>query len=129
MLYRHTLRSGSTSLLVTASRDRGVSRSDFTLQAFSPSGSSISLERISTTLPFSKTISGAITSRSAGGHTGWSSYGSNPQYRINIDDSTNAGRGGKKGEVRMQVTGEGDEPWNVKLLWSDGRLVHELVNH
>lgn len=132
VLYRHTLRSDNpTNLLITPSRDRGVSRSDFTIHVFSPKDSSISLERISTTLAFSQTVSGSLTSRSAGGHAGWPSYGSNPQYKVTIGDPSasngggTGGRGIKKGELRLQAGGVGDEPWNVKLIWSDGGLVHE----
>ncbi|KAI9632395.1 calpain-like protease palB/RIM13 [Dioszegia hungarica] len=126
VLYRHTIRSaGPTTLLVVPSRDRGVSRSNFTLQAFSPPGSTLSLERISTTLPFSQSVSGALTSRSAGGHAGWPSYGSNPQYKVTIGNSAASGSK-RRGNVRLQVGGEGEGPWNIKLLWSNGGLVHDV---
>lgn len=65
-----------------------------------------------------------MTSRSAGGHAGWPSYGSNPQYSITIGEPSDA-PGKRKGEVRMQVGGNEEGPWNVKLLWSDGGLVYE----
>jgi calpain-7 len=131
VLYRHTVRSTNvTHLLITPSRDRGLSRSDFTLHALGADGSSLSLDRMSNTLPFSQTVSGSLGARSAGGHAGCASYGSNPQYRITVVDAPSSGQVGtvekrEKGQVRMQVGGQGEGPWNVKMLWSEGGLVHE----
>lgn len=35
------------------------------------------------------------------------------------------GQGRMAGEVRVELQGDTGVPWNVKLLWSDGGLVHE----
>lgn len=136
---RYTPRVPQSTLLVLPSRDRGIGRTDFTLQAFASPLTAISLERIYRPLEYTTSVSGAITARSAGGHSGWSDYGINPQYRLVLGDTSPAlpngsrdtninGSGGKVAkEVRVELSGDAAVPWNVKLLWSDGGLVHEYV--
>ncbi len=117
---RHRLRS-QTSLLVLPSRDRGVGRTDFTLQVFAPAGSAVSLDRIDRPLAFSHAVEGTITTKTAGGHSGWPSYGVNPQFRLDLGSSA----GSEKAELRVELRGDAEVPWNVKVLWSAGRVVHE----
>jgi hypothetical protein len=40
------------------------------------------------------------------------------------------GNGGTAGvkEVRVELTGDAGVPWNVKILWSSGELIHEYVH-
>jgi hypothetical protein len=87
-------------------------------------------------LTYNTSVSGAITARSAGGHSGWPDYGINPQYRLTLGDiSSSAGSALTNGsakkvkEVRIELSGDTGVAWNVKLLWSKGELVHEYATY
>jgi calpain-7 len=118
---RYPLRRSRTRLLLIPSRDRGLSRTDFTLQVLSSPQTVLSLERIALSLPFLQSVAGALTSRNAGGHPGFPSFGSNPQYRVTVSAPS---RGGKA-EMRVAVRGDREVAWGVKLLWGRGELVFE----
>jgi calpain-7 len=105
-------------------RDRGLYRTDFTLQAFAPDDLSISLERISTTLPFSASIAGKLTSRNAGGHAGLPSWIDNPQFKLTVAAPQGLRRSGAD-TLRVVLQGETEMAWNVKVLWGKGELVSE----
>lgn len=98
-----------------------MDQTGFTLKAFAPASTSLSLERISRTLPFIQNISGNLTHRSAGGHPGWPSHITNPQYKMVVQPGE--GKGGFSGRIVLQ--GEKDVPWNAKLIWGRGQLVYE----
>lgn len=122
--YRHVVRRSGTSLTIMPLRDRGLYRTDFTLQAFAPDNLSINLERISTTLPFSTTITGQMTSRNAGGHAGLPSWIDNPQYKLVVAAPQGVRRAAADA-LRVVLQGETDMAWNVKVLWGKGELVSE----
>ena len=103
-------------------RDRGHLRTDFTLRAFAPAGSTLSLERIKQSLPFSWTTSNVLTSRNAGGPPSCPSWICNPQYKLVVKPHTPS-RG--KAVVRLVLQGEKGMAWNIKLLWGKGELVVE----
>jgi calpain-7 len=105
-------------------RDRGLYRTDFTLQAFAPDHLSIDLERISTTLPFSTTIKGNLTGRNAGGHAGLPSWIDNPQFKLTVAASQGSRRVAAD-KLRVMLQGDTDMAWNVKVLWGKGELVSE----
>ncbi|RSH94436.1 cysteine protease [Saitozyma podzolica] len=118
---RYPLRRSQTRLLLIPSRDRGLSRTDFSLQVLSSPQTALSFERIALSLPFSQSVAGALTSRNAGGHPGFPSFGSNPQYRVTVSAPS---RGGKA-EMRVAVRGDREVAWGVKLLWGRGELVFD----
>lgn len=139
---RYTPHSDNTTLLVLPSRDRGLGRTDFTLQSFGPTRTSLTLERIRGTLPFAQTVRGSISGKSAGGHSGHPDYGRNPQFRVVLGDGHDGRSGATNGngnghgygyvhgkkvgaEVRVGLVGDKSVPWNIKLLWSSGGVVHE----
>ncbi|WVQ83588.1 hypothetical protein IAT38_005729 [Cryptococcus sp. DSM 104549] len=122
VLARYQLRRPSSTLLIIPARDHGIFQTGFTLQALSPASTTLSLERVSRTMPFSETISGSLTSRNAGGHPGWPSHMVNPQYRLEVKPPP---RGGAvKG--RVMLYGDMEVAWNVRLLWGQGELVFDL---
>jgi calpain-7 len=121
VLVRFTPRRPNSDLTIIASRDRGIFQRDFTLQAFAPSSTQLSLERVKALLPFSYTVNGHLNSRNAGGHPGNPSHMINPQYKVVIRPDT----GKLKGVVRMVVQGDREIPWNVKLVWGNGTRVTE----
>ncbi|WVF66841.1 hypothetical protein IAT40_001583 [Kwoniella sp. CBS 6097] len=123
VLARYQLRRHESTLLVIPARDRGNFQTGFTLQAFSSRGSTISLERISRTLPFSQTISGTLNNRNTGGHPGHPTHIINPQYAITVQPPP---RGGKV-SGRIMLQGETEVAWNVRLLWGKGELVSDVT--
>lgn len=122
LLVRYQLRRPTSDLTLIPSRDRGIDQTGFTLNAFAPASISLSLERISRTLPFTQRISGNLTDRSAGGHPGWPTHMTNPQYKVVV----RPGEGKSEISGRIILHGEKDVPWNVKLIWGRGQLVYEL---
>jgi len=121
--YRHTIRKTSTSLIILPLRDRGLYRTDFTLQAFAPTGVNLSLERVSTSLPFSASLSSSLTTRNAGGHAGRPSWIDNPQYKLVVSPSQAGKRSYKP--LRIMLQGDKEMAWNAKLLWGKGELAFE----
>ncbi|WWC60071.1 uncharacterized protein I303_102634 [Kwoniella dejecticola CBS 10117] len=122
VLVRYPLRRSASSLVVIAARDRGNYQTGFTLNAYAPAGTTLSLERVSQTLPFSQVVSGTLNSRNAGGHPGHPTHLLNPQYKVTLQNSQ---RGGKV-DGRLILQGEKERAWNVKLLWGKGDLVNDI---
>ncbi|WVQ94450.1 hypothetical protein IAU59_001529 [Kwoniella sp. CBS 9459] len=120
---RYQLRRSESSLLVIPARDRGNFQTGFTVQAFASSGSVLSLERISRTLPFSQSLSGTLNSRNAGGHPGHPTHMINPQYALTIHSPPRNG----KVSGRITLQGEKEIAWNVKLLWGKGDLISDVT--
>ncbi len=120
ILLRYTPRRPNIDLLVIPARDRGVYRTNFTLQAFAPSLTHLSLERISLSLPFTQSTSGSLTKRNSGGHPGWPSWMNNPQYRMMIAPQP---RGNQAAMIHVVLSGEKEIPWHVMLLWGQGEIV------
>ena len=121
VLVRFTPRRPNSDLVIIASRDRGIFQRDFTLQAFAPPSTQVTLERVKASLPFSYTINGHLNSRNAGGHPGNPSHMINPQYRVIIRPDARK----VKGVMRMVVQGDREIPWNIKLVWANGTRVTE----
>jgi calpain-7 len=119
---RYKIRRSSTTLLIVPSRDRGIYRTDFTLEAFASFGSDLRLTRINQSLPFTQLIPGSLTTRNAGGNPGWPSWMQNPQYKLVI--SSPPSRIGQ-GVLRVLLNGDKALAWNAKVLWGTGELVHE----
>ncbi|OXB33391.1 calpain-like protease palB/RIM13 [Cryptococcus neoformans] len=122
LLVRYQLRRPTTDLTLIPSRDRGMDQTGFTLNVFAPASISLSLDRISRTLPFTQRILGNLTDRSAGGHPGWPTHMTNPQYKVVV----RPGEGKNEISGRIVLHGEKDVPWNAKLIWGKGQLVYEL---
>ncbi|OCF34623.1 calpain-like protease palB/RIM13 [Kwoniella heveanensis BCC8398] len=124
ILTRYQLRRRSDStLLVIPARDRGNFQTGFTLQALAPSGSTLSFERVSYTLPFSQSLSASLNSRNAGGHAGYPTHMINPQYSITVETPDR----GSKADGRILLQGDKEVAWNVKLLWGKGELVSDVT--
>ena len=121
---RYTLRERDYTLRVIPARDRGLFRTDFTLQAFSPPSAILSFERISQELPFAQVLSKTLTRRNTGGHTGLPTWIDNPQYRLTVSPNPLANG---KAIVRVLLSGERNMSWNVKLLWGRGEFVFKCV--
>ncbi|WVW79913.1 hypothetical protein I302_101883 [Kwoniella bestiolae CBS 10118] len=122
ILVRYPLRRTTSSLLIIPARDRGNFQTGFTLKAFASHGSTLKLDRISQTMPFSQVISGSLNSRNAGGHPGHPTHIFNPQYKVVLQAPP---RGGSI-EGRITLQGEKERAWNVKLLWGKGELVSDV---
>lgn len=133
VLARYTPRNPSSQLVIIPSRDRGLFSRDFTIQALAPPGTTVELERIRASLPFSQTVRGQLSSRNAGGHPGNPSHMLNPQYKLVIADTDGSGaprlqtQTQKKMRLRIEVQGDRDLPWNVKLVYGNGSRVFESV--
>ncbi|KAK1920912.1 calpain-like protease palB/RIM13 [Papiliotrema laurentii] len=124
VLYRHQIRRPHTTLTVLPLRDRGVYRTDFTLHAYAPSGSTVDLERVSTTYPFSTSLSGRLSSKTAGGRAGLASWVNNPQYKLDVSSPHTSSQRPTLGS-RMTLQGDGSLAWNAKILRGNGDLVFE----
>ncbi|EIW69089.1 hypothetical protein TREMEDRAFT_39376 [Tremella mesenterica DSM 1558] len=122
ILVKHRLRRCSGTLLIIPSRDRGIFQTSFTLRVFAPPSSTLSLERISQSLPFDQTIENTLTSRTAGGNPGQPTYMFNPQYSLQISEDSFR----KKGVLRVSVRGGKEIAWNVSIVWGKGERVFEL---
>lgn len=75
-------------------------------------------------------LSGAFTSKTAGGNASLATFMSNPQYRVRIGTGggqSAVARGRVRVPVKLTVEGARTLPLNVKLVWSGGQRVSELV--
>ncbi|WWC87652.1 uncharacterized protein L201_002542 [Kwoniella dendrophila CBS 6074] len=122
VLVRYPLRQAESSLLVIPARDRGNFQTAFTLNTFVSEGSTLSLDRISQTMPFFQCISGSLNSRNAGGHPGNPTHLLNPQYKVVLGPPTR----GLKLKGRIALQGHKEKAWNVKLLWGKGELISDV---
>lgn len=123
--YRYLLRWPKTTLTIMPLRDRGMYRTSFTLQAYSPIHCQNNLDRISISLPFSATTSGSLTTKTAGGHADLPSWIQNPQYKLVVGSPQSRQTGCH--QLRVSVQGESNLAWNAKLLLGDGQLVYGYV--
>ncbi|CAE6350565.1 unnamed protein product, partial [Rhizoctonia solani] len=71
-------------------------------------------------------VKGNFTSKSAGGNASFPTFMNNPQYRVHIGDGAT---GGTRGRVLVKLTAEGARilPLNMKLVWSGGKRVSDVV--
>ncbi|KAH7334763.1 hypothetical protein B0J17DRAFT_671415 [Rhizoctonia solani] len=105
-----------------AARDGSGPETGYTLSIYSHA--SIEIEAVTKVLGYIKTVKGTFTSKSAGGNASLPTFMNNPQYRVRID-----GIAGAKGRVPMKLTIEGARalPLNIKLVWSGGKRVSDVV--
>ncbi|KAF8589518.1 cysteine proteinase [Ramaria rubella] len=77
----------------------------------------------------SETVTGSLTSRSSGGNHTYPTFMTNPQYRLRL--RPDALEQGNSNNVRTSfcfaAKGPKDLPLNVKIIWSNGQRVTELV--
>ncbi|TXT11061.1 hypothetical protein VHUM_01812 [Vanrija humicola] len=126
-LVRFPLRQGENTLNAVASRDRGLVQRGFTLRAFASPGTSLVLKRVTLTLPFSETVNSELTKRTAGGHPGFPSHHTNPQYRLSVGQRA-PGAPPRPSTVRIALQGAKELAWNIKLLWGHGQRVFEMTS-
>ncbi|KAJ1306068.1 hypothetical protein OPQ81_010780 [Rhizoctonia solani] len=106
-----------------AARDGSGPETGYTLSIYSHA--SIEIEAVTKVLGYIKTTKGTFTNKSAGGNASLPTFMNNPQYRIRISGVT----GSTKGRVPIKLTTEGARtlPLNVKLVWSGGKRVSDVV--
>ncbi|KLT45989.1 calpain-like protease palB/RIM13 [Cutaneotrichosporon oleaginosum] len=112
-LVRYPLREGANVLSALPSRDRGLLQTGFTLRAFAAPGTSLALQRVALSLPFTQEARGALTKRTAGGHPGYPTHSRNPQYRLAVE---------RAGTLRVALKGAAELAWNVKIVWGAERV-------
>ncbi|GAB1523208.1 cysteine protease [Rhizoctonia solani] len=123
-----------------AARDGSGPETGYTLSIYSHA--KIEIEAITKVLGYIKTVSlielvfanfldlvqakGNFTSKSAGGNASLPTFMNNPQYRVRIGNGT---EGGSRGRVPVKLTVEGARtlPLNMKLVWSGGKRVSDVV--
>ncbi|KAF8523246.1 cysteine proteinase [Gautieria morchelliformis] len=77
----------------------------------------------------SKTVTGSLTSRSSGGNHTYPTFMTNPQYRLQLRPNL-TGEGSNENDrtqVCISVKGPKELPLNVKIIWSNGQRVTELI--
>jgi hypothetical protein len=104
-------------------RDRGLHKTDFTLQAFAAAGAHLSLDRVSTSLPFSVDIAGSLTAKNAGGRVGLPTWIDNPQYKLVVGSSQ--ARQSLERSLRVTLQGDAEMAWNIAVLHGQGEPVSE----
>ncbi|KAF8706611.1 Calpain large subunit, domain III, partial [Rhizoctonia solani] len=107
-----------------AARDGSGPETGYTLSIYSHA--KIEIEAITKVLGYIKTAKGNFTSKSAGGNASLPTFMNNPQYRVRIGNGT---EGGSRGRVPVKLTVEGARtlPLNMKLVWSGGKRVSDVV--
>ncbi|CAE6472096.1 unnamed protein product [Rhizoctonia solani] len=107
-----------------AARDGSGPEIGYTLSIYSHA--SIEVEAITKILGYIKAVKGSFTSKSAGGNASLPTFMNNPQYRVRISGGV---AGGTRGRVPVKLVAEGARtlPLNVKLAWSGGKRVSDVV--
>ncbi|KAI0691496.1 hypothetical protein BC835DRAFT_1431695, partial [Cytidiella melzeri] len=119
-------RSKTSVLAVLASYDGAYDSIGCTITAFS--SAVIRWAGTPSSLPYSETITGALTSKTAGGNASLPTFMINPQYylRIHPDKSAKANRT-TKSHVLIMLTGDRHVPFNVSVVWSQGQRITDMV--
>ncbi|EUC62418.1 calpain-like protease palB, putative [Rhizoctonia solani AG-3 Rhs1AP] len=106
-----------------AAREGSGPETGYTFSIYSHA--SIEIEAVSKVLGYIKTTKGAFTSKSAGGNASLPTFMNNPQYSVRIGGTTKSSRG----QVPLKLTIEGARtlPLNIKLVWSGGKRVSDVV--
>jgi calpain-7 len=99
--------------LVVAQQGLLLPRYSFTLSAYSRDP--VGIDHASDLHQYHKSLPGAWTLRSAGGNASYSSYPSNPQYRISVTSTTDI--------VLLLETDQPELPVHVKMVWAGGERV------
>ncbi|KAF8608405.1 cysteine proteinase [Ceratobasidium sp. AG-I] len=113
---------------LVACREGSGPDTGYTLSIYSHA--SVEIEAVTHVLGYIKTLKGAFNNKTAGGNASLASFMNNPQYRVQIGagGSQNAGAGGRKRvPVKLTVEGARKLPLNVKLVWSGGQRVSDVV--
>ncbi|KAG8733491.1 cysteine protease [Ceratobasidium sp. 423] len=108
--------------LITA-RDGSGPEIGYTLSIYSHA--SIEAEAVTKILGYIKTAKGTFTSKSAGGNASLPTFMNNPQYRVRIGSSVAGAR--ERVSVKLAVEGARTLPLNLKLVWSGGKRVSDVV--
>ncbi|KAG8750128.1 cysteine protease [Ceratobasidium sp. 428] len=111
-----------------ASRDGTGPEAGYTLSLYSHS--SVELEAVTRVLGYIKPLSGAFTTKTAGGNASLPTFMNNPQYRVCIGGGGSRNTGSSSSaRVPIKITAEGARtlPLNVKLVWSGGERVSDVV--
>ncbi|KAG9087468.1 cysteine protease [Ceratobasidium sp. UAMH 11750] len=110
------------------SRDGSGPEVGYTLSIYSHT--CINLEVVTRVLGYIKTVNGTFTAKTAGGNASLATFMNNPQYRVCVggEGSRNAG-GSSSARIPIKITAEGPRtlPLNVKLVWSGGQRVSDVV--
>ncbi|KAG9121504.1 cysteine protease [Ceratobasidium sp. 392] len=111
-----------------ASRDGSGPEVGYTLSIYSHA--SVELEAVTQVLGYIKTANGTFTSKTAGGNASLTTFMNNPQYRVCIGSGGSRNvRSSGAARVPIKITAEGARtlPLNVKLVWSGGERVSDVV--
>lgn len=103
--------------LVPAQQDLPLPVYSFTLSVFSRTP--VEVQSAQDPYPHQKRITGAWTTRTAGGNASSSSYDINPQFRINIPEQAAL--------TLLLETDKPELPIHVKIVWSDGQRVASII--
>ncbi|CAE7146570.1 unnamed protein product [Rhizoctonia solani] len=115
--------SSDEVISLIAAREGSGPETGYTLSIYSHA--SIEIEAVSKVLGYIKMIKGIFNSKSAGGNASLPTFMNNPQYSVQIRSSI----GGSRGRVPVKITIEGARtlPLNIKLVWSGGKRVSDVV--
>ncbi|KAL4248263.1 peptidase C2 family protein [Abortiporus biennis] len=130
VLTKATCTNADNELSLVASYDGCGGNVGFTITAYS--ADPLSWVREQAELPFNETVSGAFTSKTAGGNPTFPTFMSNPQYRLCIapdksgNSATTSNGRAQKAIVELTVHGERKIPYNLTAVWSRGERITEL---
>ncbi|KAG9094077.1 cysteine protease [Ceratobasidium sp. 370] len=120
--------SPSEIVSLIASRDGSGPEVGYTLSIYSHA--SIDLEAVTRVLGYIKTVNGTFTSKTAGGNASLATFMNNPQYRVCVSGGGSRSAGSSanaRTPIKITVEGPRTLPLNVKLVWSGGQRVSDVV--
>ncbi|QRV98316.1 calpain family cysteine protease [Ceratobasidium sp. AG-Ba] len=115
-------------LSLIASRDGNGPEVGYTLSVYSHE--QLKLEFVTRVLGYIKTVNGTFTTKTAGGNPSLPTFMNNPQYRVSVGEGgVKDARSCKSGRIPIKLTVEGPRTiaLNVKLVWSGGQRVSDVV--
>ncbi|KAB5593816.1 calpain-like protease palB [Ceratobasidium theobromae] len=118
----------SEVISLVAARDGSGPETGYTLSIYSQS--TIEIEAVTKVLGYIKMINGVFTGKTAGGNSSLATFMNNPQYCVRIGQGTIQSTGSTaRARIPVKLTVEGARtlPLNLKLVWSGGRRVSDVV--
>ncbi|KAI0090683.1 hypothetical protein BDY19DRAFT_992108 [Irpex rosettiformis] len=116
-------RSRTATLLIVASYDGASEEVGFTITVYS--SASIQWAGSPSSLPYSEKITGALTSKNAGGNATLPTFMLNPQYFLRIHPDKSA-KPNAKSRMTLSLAGDRRVPFNASVVWSQGQRVTDM---
>ncbi|KAF8199531.1 hypothetical protein BJ912DRAFT_1020136 [Pholiota molesta] len=115
-------RSGILS--ISASYDGDAREVGFTITVYAKDSTKVAWLENKSTPPYTSTLEGSFTSKTAGGNCTYPTFMINPQYQLTVHPQNK--QPGNKAKVTLNLQTNRDIPVNIAMVWSKNQRISEL---